>query len=180
MVAVRGPKCPPERVLLPPQLCSDCGQWSMVSSPFVSPTQSKQFETCELLQPRNFTLVPLSELLCPPPAHPKEKGSVYGNYGTGEASSTSYWSSYWFTYGFSTDTRKTHGQLVFSSASPTSNQAMSGFVTLRNVLIHSGREAAAAQEMSVQGDRKSFLAGWTASDLRLTAGTSQLRTEPKT
>lgn len=72
------PKCPPhtltERVLLPPQLCSDCGQWSMVGSPFVSPTQSKQFETCELLQPQNFTLVPLSELLCPPPTHPKEKG----------------------------------------------------------------------------------------------------------
>lgn len=38
----------------------------MVSSPFVSPTQSKQFETCELLQPQNFTLVPLSELLGPP------------------------------------------------------------------------------------------------------------------
>lgn len=83
---------PPERVLLPPQLCSDCGQWSMISSPFVSPTQSKQFETCELLQPQNFTLVPLSEP--PPPSGAlRGTGSVYGNCGNGEISSTIYWSS---------------------------------------------------------------------------------------
>lgn len=112
----------PERVLLPPQLCSDCGQWSMVSSPFVSPTQSKQFETCELLQPRNFTLVPLSELLRPPTGSAKrKKGPLSGNYGTGETPSTGHWSSYWSAYGFSTnitDARKTHGWLVFSSAFP--------------------------------------------------------------